>query len=52
MLCITRTNIPDEISAKLYVNFQVTWNTAMIDGEYKRNSANEAVKADKLPIHE
>ena len=38
---------------KLYGNYQHTrWNTAVIDwidGDYYRNSANEAIKAANLP---
>ena len=29
--------------------FNITWNTVMIDYDYYRNSANEAIKATKLP---
>ena len=45
---VIRTNIPVEISAKLYVNFQHEILTAIIDGDYYLISDNEAVKAAEL----
>ena len=41
--------MPVEIPAKLYVNFQHNMKYCMIDSDYYRNGANEAVKATKLP---
>ena len=46
-LCVLslRTNIPVEISAKLY---EMLCNTAMIDSDYYCNIMNEALKVAKL----
>lgn len=43
----TNTNIPVEISAKLY---EMLCNTAMIDSDYYCNIMNEALKVAKLHV--